>query len=598
MNGKNSFFCYLICGLLLFASTAFAGSILPEVYTFDGNPIRSEHVDGEVIVMLELPSAVSSATGEAFKVGLMSSAQSVATSIGAQVMQTYDAIAAATGKNIVYMKGGERSTEELLAALSGKPGVVGAAPNYILRALAVPNDPRYLELWGLTTINAPQAWDVTTGSSQVIVAILDTGIEYDHPDLAGNIARDLENNIGRNCIVGAPDINDPYDSYGHGSHVAGTIGAVGNNSTGVTGVNWRVGLLAVKVLNDAGTGTGNEIIAGMNYVLDQKRRGLNIRVVNMSLGAWWDPVPNPQTHPYGSTLKALSDAGIVVVIAAGNEYQDIDNPGGPGSDPGNPLDDYRGQLPYPACFRFDNTITVAAISRATTRSPYSNYSPNYVDLAAPGGVTRFASDPDGILSTIPGFNYDFYQGTSMATPHVAGAVALIAAAHPAENAGQMKARILNNVAPNANLNGLVARNGHLNVNAAIGGATPTPDPDRVTGVTVAPTTLNLAVGQDFTLNATILPANAADKTVTWTTSNAAVVDGVVSGLTATVTAYSAGTAVITVRTNDGGFTATCTITVGGGGGGSGGGGCTVGAGATIPAVLLLMVPLAMLLKRK
>ena len=599
MNCKQKFLCSLVFGLLLIAGAAFADTILPEVYTFDGNPIQGEHVDGEILVMLELPSSISSATGEAFEAGLISSSQSVAESIGARAVQTYGANAAETGRNDVHMKGEGRTTEQLLAALNGRPGVVGAAPNYISHALALPNDPRYNELWGMTTINAPQAWDITTGSSQVIVAVLDTGISYNHPDLAGNIARDLENNIGRNCVVGAPDINDPYDIYGHGTHVAGTIGAVGNNSTGVAGINWRVGLLGVKVLNDQGSGSGNEIIAGMNYVLDQKRRGLNIKVVNMSLGGWWNPVPNPEADPYGSTVKALSDAGIVVVIAAGNEFQNIDNPGGPGSDPSDPSYDYRGELPYPACFRFANTITVAAITKETTRSQYSNYSPRYVDLAAPGGLTRYSGDPDGILSTVPGNVYEFYQGTSMATPHVAGAAALIAAAHPTENAGQIKARILENVTPNGNLNGLVARNGHLNLNAAIRGTTPTPTPDpdvRVTGVTVSPTSLRLAVGQSATLTATITPANAADQEVTWTTSNVKVVEGTMSGLTASINAVSNGTAVVTVTTNDGGFTATCNVTVGGGGGG-GGGGCSVG-GTAVPLALLLAAPLALLLRRK
>ncbi len=581
----------LVFTLLLSAGAAIADTPLRSVYSFSEAPILGKYVDGEVLVLLEVPATVVTADRTAFEEALSSSAKTVASTIGAQVVQTYSEIAAASGKNIVYMRGNGKSTKELLAALNGIPGVLGASANFASKALRTPNDTRYGELWGMNTINAPDAWDVSTGSRQVFVGIIDTGIDYNHPDLAGNIGRDMDNNIGRNTVDGN---NDPMDTGEHGSHVAGTIGAVGNNATGVAGVNWEVGLIGVQVFSPGGVAYDNHVIAGLNYLLGQKQRGLNIQAVNMSLGSWRSPIANPSVDPYGSAIKALSDAGIIIVIAAGNEYQNIDNPGGPGSDPTDILYDYRGQLPYPACFQFANTITVASIASNLARSDFSNYSPNYVQLAAPGS---------SILSTTPGNNYQLFDGTSMAAPHVAGAVALIAAAHPLENAAQIKARILNNVSPNANLNGLVARNGHLNVNAAIGGVaptpTPTPDPDvRVTGVTVAPTTLNLAVGQSFTLNATIIPANAADKTVTWTTSNAAVVDGTVSGLTATVTAYSAGTAVVTVRTNDGGFTATCAITVGSGGSGGSGGGCSIGAGVAIPAVLLLMVPLAMLLKRR
>ena len=149
-------------------------------------------------------------------------------------------------------------------------------------------------------------------------------------------------------------------------------------------------------------------------MLAQKKRGLNIRVVNISIGDWEEPIKDQEKHPYGAAIKALSDAGVLVVIAAGNDYQDIDNPGGPGSDPDHPETDYKGQLPYPACFRFANTITVAAIASDGTRSDFSNYSPDYVHLAAPGSA---------ILSTLPGKKYASWNGTSMATPYVAGAAA-------------------------------------------------------------------------------------------------------------------------------------------------------------------------------
>jgi len=155
------------------------------------------------------------------------------------------------------------------------------------------------------------------------------------------------------------------------------------------------------------------------------------------------------------------------------------------------------------------------------------------------------------------------------------------------------------VTPNANFNGLVAKNGHLNVNAAIRGTTPPPPPpgpNPVTGITVSPATLRLAVGQSATLTAVISPADATNQTVNWSTSDISVVEGTQSGLTATVRGVSAGTAVVTVTTEDGGFSATCTVTVGAGGGG--GGGCSIGAGTALPLALLLVAPLAVMLKRK
>ncbi len=580
-------FALIVIGLLLFAGAASAGTPLESVYTYDGAPVLGEHVDGEILVMLEIPAAAATAEGAAYEAALMSAGQSVAESIGARAVQTYDAIAAATGKNIVHMRGEGRSTVELLAALSGKPGVIGASPNYISHAMRVPNDPRYSDLWGMRAINAPEAWDITTGSENIYVGIIDTGIDYNHEDLAGNIGRDLDNNIGRN-ITGA-DPNDPMDTDEHGSHVAGTIGAVGNNSIGVTGVNWKVSLLAVQVFKPDGFCYDDDVIAGLNYLLAQKNRGLNLKAVNMSIGGWRNPIANPAVNPYGSAIKALSDAGVVIVIAAGNEAQDIDNPTGYRDRDGSWID-LRGKLCYPACFRFDNTITVASMASDGTRSGFSNYSPNYVDLAAPGS---------SILSTTPGDTYQLFQGTSMAAPHVTGAAALIAAAHLTETAAQVKARILDYVTPNANFNGLVAKNGHLNVNAAIRGTTPPPPPpgpNPVTGITVSPAALRLAVGQSATLTAVISPADATNQTVNWSTSDISVVEGTQSGLTATVRGVSAGTAVVTVTTEDGGFSATCTVTVGAGGGG--GGGCSIGAGTALPLALLLVAPLAVMLKRK
>ena len=577
--------------LLLAAGAAFANA----------SAVEGEHVDGEVLVMLELPSSVSSATGEAFEAGLFSSAQSVATSIGAQAVKTYGAIAAATGRNVVHMRGDGRTTEQLLAALNGRPGVLGAAPNYISHATKEPDDPGYNLLWGMKKINAPQAWDVTTGDRSVIVAVIDTGIGYTHSDLADNIITDKDGNKGFNAIDGN---SDPMDDESHGTHVAGTIGAVGNNSADVVGVNWEVGLLGVKVLNDKGSGSTDQIIAGLDYVLAQKNKGLNIKVANMSLGGWMSPIKKPETDPYGAAFKALSDAGIVVVVAAGNEGQNLDKP----TMKDHPYyGDLRKKLCYPACFRFANTITVASIKEDEKRSDFSNYSPIYVDLGAPGS---------NILSTKLGGGTATGSGTSMAAPHVAGAAALLAAEYPTESAALIKARILRRAAANADLNGKVAFDGHLDLAAAITGSapapvdpipvptpepTPTPTPEpvkKVTGVSLDLTDLRLKLSMSGTITADVTPKDATDKTVTFTSSNPKVADcsSDPSEQTAVILGRSIGNAVITVRTNDGGFTADCAVNVSDISGG--GSGCsTGGVGGTAAALIMLAAPLALFLRR-
>ncbi len=555
---------------------------------FAGGDLRGEYVEGEALVVLEGPTEVAAGNSAAFEASISASAKRVAASVGAQPVGTFSAISAGVEKNIFHIKSSSKSTEQLLAELERVHGVLGASPNYIRSISRTPNDPRYGDLWGMPYIRAPRAWDETIGSREIYVAVIDTGIDYNHNDLSANMGRDLDGNFGRDTVNGD---NNPMDDHSHGTHVAGTIGAVGNNAVGVAGVNWQVSLLGVKVLDARGFGNDAQIIAGLDYVVAQKRRGLNIRVANMSLGGWSTPITNPNTNPYALAHKAVSDAGILLVVAAGNEFQNIDRPGGPGSDPYHPFRDYRGMLPYPASFRFENMITVASITSAGRRSDFSNYSPNYVQLAAPGS---------GVLSTTPGNSYATMNGTSMATPHVAGAAALLAAKRPEETASQIKSRILNYVAPNANLDGLVTTNGHLDLGASITAVNPVP----VRGVSLEPASLNLRVGQRANLTATIEPDDADDTTVAWFSSNSSIArvspvtaaQGSVSATSsATVEGIAAGTVTITVMTNDGQYTATSEVTVSAGGGG--GGGCSVGPGAAIPAILLLLIPLAMLTKR-
>ncbi len=542
----------------------------------------SGYIEGEALVMLEAPPGAAAKDVSAFEAQLSASAARLAASAGASVESTFSAIAARSGKNIVHLRSGRKKTEQLIADLEKLPGVLGAWPNFVVEAARTPDDPGYPRLWGMQAIGAPGAWERNTGSEEIFVAVIDTGIDYNHEDLAANMGRDLDGNFGIDTVN---KDNDPMDDEGHGTHVAGTIGAVGNNGIGVTGVNWRVSMLAVKVLGSDAKGSESQIIRGLNYVLDQKGRGLNIRVVNMSLTGWRNPIPNPERHPYGVAHKAVSDAGIVIVVAAGNEKQDIDAPDKYYDFKKWEWVDLRGRRPYPAAFSFRNMITVASISGDRDLSSFTNFSPNFVHIAAPGSK---------VYSTSPGNGYREDQGTSMAAPHVAGAAALIAAEHPGKSAPEIKALILGNTTQNYRLQGRVISGGFLNLESALK-ASPTEVP--VTAISVFPKTVNLVGKTSYSVTARIEPANADDKRIVWFSDNPTVATVEASENGATIYSVSDGKAKVTAQALDGLVSATVAVSVGGAGGfDHGGGGCSVG-GASAGGPLLLAALLALLLKR-
>jgi hypothetical protein len=191
---------------------------------------------------------------------------------------------------------------------SQNPSVQFAEPNYIFHILATPNDPYYSQLWGLAKINAPAAWDIFTGSDSIVVAVIDTGINYNHEDF------DLSLIIkGRNFIS---DNDDPLDDNGHGTHVSGTIGAIGNNDKGIVGVNWRVKIMAIKALNSQGEGSLTTIAQGIRYAADYQNP--KVRVISMSLGGLGscDGMMN-------DTLSYAASKDITIIAAAGNDNQDV-----------------------------------------------------------------------------------------------------------------------------------------------------------------------------------------------------------------------------------------------------------------------------------
>ena len=336
------------------------------------------------------------------------------------------------------------SVNDALAMYRATPGVVYAEPNYRLqlKAQLIPNDPLYNSLYGMNNIKAYQAWATTTGNPNTIVAVIDTGVDYNHPDLSANIWTnpgeipgnhlDDDHNGFVDDVHGYDFINgdgDPMDDHGHGTHVSGTIAAVGDNGIGVVGVNWTAKIMALKFLDSAGSGTTADAIAALNYAV---ANGATISNNSYSGSVY--------SQAFVDAITAAKSAGHIFVAAAGNDGLNIDN-----------------APAYPASFNLDNVISVAATNSTDNLAGFSNYGLNSVDVAAPGV---------SILSTVPG-GYAYLSGTSMATPHVAGVVALVRGQHPEWTYQQVVDRVLGTADPLANLTGTSVTGARLNAVAAV-----------------------------------------------------------------------------------------------------------------------------------
>ena len=267
----------------------------------------------------------------------------------------------------------------VLARYRGSEEVEAAQPNFYYHLLNTPNDPSYGSQYGMAKISAPQAWDLTTGSSTVVIANIDTGAKYTHEDLAANMwtnPGEVPNNgmdddgngfvddyYGYDFFFNDPD---PLDENGHGTHTTGILGAVGNNSLGVVGVNWNVKIMSIKIYNSIGFGTTSAmLINAYNYVRMMKQRGVNIRVTNNSYGGCDEACGYDQATK--DAIDALGNAGVLEVFAAGNDGENIDV-----------------QPAYPASYTSPSILTVANSTSTDARSGSSNFGPIGVDLAAPG----------------------------------------------------------------------------------------------------------------------------------------------------------------------------------------------------------------------
>lgn len=372
------------------------------------------------------------------------------------------------GQNIVVVK---RPTFELQSSaidqLKNNPNVEVVEPNYIYRINKTPNDPMLDQLWGMKNIGqkdasnnagvagvdigAEQAWDIQTGSKDVVVAVIDTGIDYDNPDLKENVwtneaelngkaGVDDDKNGYVDDIHGYNFVNntgDPKDDHGHGSHCSGTIGAKGDDGKGIVGVNWNVRIMGVKFLDANGSGSLEGAIKAIDYAT---KMGAKIQSNSWGGGG------------FSQTLKDAIDranqAGALFVAAAGNESNNND---------ANPT--------YPASYDSANIVAVAAVDNRGQIASFSNYGRNKVHVGAPG-VKIVSTTTNG---------YEAWSGTSMATPHVSGIAALLAANEPNLTNLEMKQRIISTAKPIPGLRGKTKSGGMANAFFALTNKQPEPD---------------------------------------------------------------------------------------------------------------------------
>ena len=319
-----------------------------------------------------------------------------------------------------------------------------------------PRDPRFDEQWALANdgqnggkqgadISAMRAWAVTTGTEKVVVAVLDSGVDYTHMDLATNIwvrpanvqpyddadLGTIQDLHGYNALG---NDSDPMDDNGHGTHCAGIIGAEGGNDIGITGVNWKIQIMPLKFMNAGGFGTTKDAVEAINYVIDRKQKGVNVRIISTSWGS------TQRSRALEAVIRKAYEEGILFVAASGNASTNNDR-----------------SPHYPSSY--NNVVSVAALDRNDRLASFSNYGAKSVQIAAPG---------KDILSTWPGDAYEEHSGTSMATPVVAGVAALIVAQNPRISVDDLRSKVLASVDPLDSLKGRVATGGRINAAKAVG----------------------------------------------------------------------------------------------------------------------------------
>lgn len=354
----------------------------------------------------------------------------------------------------------------IVAQYSQLPEVEYAEPNYEINleegasgplVPILPRDPQFTDQWALANsgqrggkkgadISATLAWAKTTGSEKVVVAVLDSGVDYTHEDLISNMwtrpanmlpYQDSELGVvddltGYNAI---DNTTDPMDENGHGTHCAGIIGAEGENDLGIAGVNWKVQIMPLKFMNAGGFGTTKDAIEAINYVIDRKKAGVNVRIISASWGS------TQKSRALETVIRKAYENDILFVAAAGNASTNNDR-----------------RPHFPSNYNVPNVISVAALDRNDHLATFSNFGPNSVAIAAPGV---------DILSTWLGNAYEEKSGTSMATPVVSGVAALIVSENPRISVDDLKKRILDSTDPIVALKGKTVTGGRINAAKAL-----------------------------------------------------------------------------------------------------------------------------------
>src|SRR5215813_7278478 len=403
------------------------------------------------------------------------------------------------GLDIFHFRSKNMDTRALVYLLSRLPGVLYAQPNYVVRTQLTPNDTRFGEMWGLNNtgqvvggqtgiagadISAVQAWDVSTGSTSIVVGVIDTGVDFNHPDLAANIwsaPSSFTVTVGGQtitCPAGSHGFNainntcNPLDDNNHGTHTSGTIGARGNNGSGVAGVNWTTSIMGLKFLNSAGSGNTADAIECIQFAIQAKQifgSGANVRVLSNSWGG------GGFSQALLDAINAANSNDMLFVAAAGNNSSNNDT---------TPF--------FPANYTAPNVVAVAATNNNDQLASFSNFGSNTVHLGGPGV---------SVLSTTIGNTYSFFSGTSMATPHVSGAAALVLSVCSLDTAG-LKNNLLNNVDPISSLSGLTITGGRLNVNRAIRACSAPPTPNFSLSSTPSSQTVTPGASASYTVTVT------------------------------------------------------------------------------------------------
>jgi len=446
----------------------------PRLETLETRALLSGTTTNELFVQFK-PDAPASASATALS------------TLKASVVQTYP-----DGSNLIALGSGV-DAGQALSWLKSDPYVNYAEADGTLQESAVtitPNDPSFGSQWALANspagIDAPDAWGITEGNSNVIVAVLDTGLDLNNPEFAGRLWLNPTANTdgfkgdynGWNFVGNNANIQD-FD--GHGTHVTGILAATGNNGIGVAGVNWYARIMVVKVLDNTGNGSTDAAVNGIYFAVQH-----GAKVINASWGG------GTYSQALANAISYADSQGVVFVTAAGNNAANDD-----------------ATLSYPGSYNLPNEIVVAATDSSGNLASFSDFGASSVDLAAPGV---------DIYSTLPGGGFGYLSGTSMATPYVSGVVAMLAGLQPGYNVQQLIQRVLSTTTPSASLAGKTVTGGILNAFNALNFS------NTVTSTTVDPNAFELNASRNSTVLAKMLATDSF-----WI-NNGGTASGFVSGL--------------------------------------------------------------------